>query len=334
MRVSPDGSAVIAGRAAPNASVTLREGDRTIGTATADRRGEFVILPDAPLQPGSRELTLQTRDAAGQAAESEKVVVLSIPERTPAANGRPGGNALAVAIPREGLGPSQILQRAETPPPGAGSGPGSAAQRSAGQNGTHARSPGQTPEAASPAAPSRAEPGRTEQQVAAATPSGRSRQGSAPALGLDTVDYDDKGNVALSGTATPGSKVTVYLDDKPVGEATAAPSGRWELSPGAGVGPGQYTLRADETTPDGTVTNRVRLPFTHAEIRPESFGGGRVVVQPGNSLWRIARRTYGEGLRYTVIYEANRERIRDPDLIYPGQVFSLPEAAAPPASPR
>ena len=52
---------------------------------------------------------------------------------------------------------------------------------------------------------------------------------------------------------------------------------------------------------------------------------GRVVVQPGNSLWRIARRTLGEGMAFSVIYDANKNQIRDPDLIYPGQVFVLPE---------
>jgi nucleoid-associated protein YgaU len=48
-------------------------------------------------------------------------------------------------------------------------------------------------------------------------------------------------------------------------------------------------------------------------------------VQPGNSLWRIARRTYGQGTRYTVIYEANRQQIRNPDMIFPGQIFTLPK---------
>ena len=52
--------------------------------------------------------------------------------------------------------------------------------------------------------------------------------------------------------------------------------------------------------------------------------GDVVLVQPGNSLWRLARRTYGSGLRYTDIYDANRDQIRDPNLIYPGQVFVLP----------
>jgi nucleoid-associated protein YgaU len=49
-----------------------------------------------------------------------------------------------------------------------------------------------------------------------------------------------------------------------------------------------------------------------------------ITVQPGYSLWKIARDTYGEGVLYVQVYEANRERIRDPDLIYPGQVFLLP----------
>jgi nucleoid-associated protein YgaU len=48
------------------------------------------------------------------------------------------------------------------------------------------------------------------------------------------------------------------------------------------------------------------------------------IVSRGDNLWRISQRVYGKGLRYTVIYGANQEQIRNPDLIYPGQVFVLP----------
>jgi nucleoid-associated protein YgaU len=51
-----------------------------------------------------------------------------------------------------------------------------------------------------------------------------------------------------------------------------------------------------------------------------------VVIQPGDNLWRIARGTYGRGVQYVVIYRANQDRIRDPNLIYPGQIFTLPTA--------
>ena len=66
------------------------------------------------------------------------------------------------------------------------------------------------------------------------------------------------------------------------------------------------------------------MPFKKAIPAADVSVGDVVMVQPGNSLWRLARRTYGSGLRYTDIYDANRDQIRDPNLIYPGQVFVLP----------
>lgn len=52
-----------------------------------------------------------------------------------------------------------------------------------------------------------------------------------------------------------------------------------------------------------------------------------VTVQPGFTLWRIARENFGEGIMYVQVFEANRDKIRDPDLIYPGQVFTIPAPA-------
>lgn len=59
------------------------------------------------------------------------------------------------------------------------------------------------------------------------------------------------------------------------------------------------------------------------------------LVSRGDSLWRISRRVYGAGIRYTVIFDANQEQIRDPNLIFPGQIFVLPgEAAVAEDAPR
>ena len=74
----------------------------------------------------------------------------------------------------------------------------------------------------------------------------------------------------------------------------------------------------------GMVLARVSLPFSRAEPLTDMAPGTFVIVQPGNSLWRLARRTYGSGFQYAVIFEANRDQIKDPDLIYPGQVFTMP----------
>lgn len=143
------------------------------------------------------------------------------------------------------------------------------------------------------------------------------------ALAVASVDYDKMGAVILSGHAEAGARLRVYLDNKPVGSAEAGKDGRWTLHV-TDVRPGVYTLRVDELSRGGKVARRVELPFERAAPADIQFAQGQVIVQPGNSLWRIARYVYGEGLRYTVIYEANKGQIRDPDLIYPGQIFAVP----------
>ena len=145
-------------------------------------------------------------------------------------------------------------------------------------------------------------------------------------LALEAVDYDKAGGVVFSGRALPGSGVRVLANGKLLGQTRANAQGRWVLQGIAPLAPGVYNLQIDQVGPDGHVTAIIALPFERAT--PQSIADappGSVIVQPGNSLWRIARRLYGSGWQYTVIYRANAGKIRDPDLIYPGQVFSIPD---------
>lgn len=144
-------------------------------------------------------------------------------------------------------------------------------------------------------------------------------------LTIDTIDYDSAGNVVIGGGAPEGATVQVYLDDKLVGRATADASGIWSVRPEDHIAPGQYRLRADQVDAAGKVLARVEYPFSRAENLTSMAEGTYILVQPGNSLWRIARRLYGSGFAYTEIFQANKERITDPDLIYPGQVFEIPK---------
>jgi len=141
---------------------------------------------------------------------------------------------------------------------------------------------------------------------------------------VDAVDYDAAGNLIISGTTQPDSTVHVYLDNQFIGRAQSDADGAWTLKPDAAVKPGLYTLRADRVDGAGKVVGRAEFPFSRATDTTNLQPGAFVVVQPGNSLWRLARRTYGRGVRFTLIYEANSDKIKDPNLIYPGQVFTLP----------
>jgi nucleoid-associated protein YgaU len=149
----------------------------------------------------------------------------------------------------------------------------------------------------------------------------------AGALTLDAVQYDELGNLVLAGKARLGTQVQVFVDDRPVGIAAADAGGLWQMTPGNAVTIGRHQLRLEQVDPAGALVARMDLPFLRAapdEIR--ALAPGEVIVQPGSTLWQIARGAYGRGTLYTVIYLANADQITNPDLIYPGQIFTLPPA--------
>lgn len=153
---------------------------------------------------------------------------------------------------------------------------------------------------------------------------------------LDTISYSDSGEVQLAGRAGAASNILVYLDNTPAGQFAAAENGNW----GGGleaVEPGVYTLRLDEVNDAGKVLSRMETPFKREApevLQPPVAEGATgkaaplvraVTVQEGDTLWAISQQRYGSGFLYVRVFEANNSAIRDPDLIYPGQVFTLPE---------
>lgn len=166
------------------------------------------------------------------------------------------------------------------------------------------------------------------------TPEGVEVLGTTPPealdnIELDTISYSETGDVQLAGRAqTDADAVRVYVNNRPIADLDVDANGDWS---GAlpEIDTGVYTLRVDELDEEGAVTSRVETPFRREDPAvlaqtDTSASATQVTVQAGASLWAIARDRYGEGLLYVEVFEANRDRIRDPDLIFPGQVFELP----------
>ncbi len=145
-------------------------------------------------------------------------------------------------------------------------------------------------------------------------------------LQLSTLDYDEKGNVTITGQAAAGATVRAYIDDKLAAEGTAGSDKHWRLVPTTPIAPGKHTVRLDRLGSDGKPMARLEMSFERM-LPPAAQGDSakQLSVVRGDNLWNIARAHYGEGWRYTVIFEANKSQIRDPDLIYPGQIFSIPK---------
>ena len=144
---------------------------------------------------------------------------------------------------------------------------------------------------------------------------------------LDAISYDADGHVTFTGRARQSAAVRLYLDGALTLETRAADDSSWRATAGSAIAPGVYTLRVDQLDETGAVTSRIETPFLREQIVEGDLGAKQLTVQTGNNLWKLAEGIYGAGTRYTLIYQANRDSIRDPDLIYPGQIFRLPDAA-------
>ena len=264
VRVDDDGNVVVAGRASPGCKIMVRDGGKVVGTAVADRRGDWVLIPDNPLSAGDRALSLQAKCGEADPIESDRVVILAVPKD------RKG--ALAVEVGKDKVAPAKILQ-----------------------------------------APNKNDPDNK-------------KPSNASDVSVSAVDYDDKGEIALSGVSKPDSTVNVYIDNKLIGSTKTDKESKWSITPEQKVEPGRYTLRVDQLEKDGKVASQEQLPLVKHDALKNMPSESFVIVQPGNSLWRIARRSYGKGVKYTIIYKANLHQINDPDLIFPGQIFEVPKS--------
>ena len=450
LRVEPDGSAVVAGKAQPGSKLEILSNGKVIAQTTIDGSGDFAAVFDNPLPPGDHELVLRSTDASGKATQSEEVATVSVP------NGKAGELLAMVSKPGEA---SRVLAMPEAAPSALQ--PPQAAQP--GQSATAAATTTPAPAASTPAPSAAAAPLTSTVQVTA-------------------VEFEGS-KIFVAGSAPAASSVRALVDDKEIGKSTTEASGHFVIEGNVDLSVGSHIITVEELNADGTVKVRVRVPFerpqtdqatvamqapsatpsaatttapaenqstasdraafeklrtdvakafgilsnlykdqatpaldqaiagrsavviglkslsefrtaagtepsftafagdiaakarqllTSVEAWPNDVAGigkgiatlasrladlhiiappapapqapagpqtfeqpplaesqNSVIIRRGDTLWQISRRVYGQGVRYTTIYLANEDQIKNPDLIEPGQIFGVPEKALP-----
>ncbi|MCI4661763.1 MAG: LysM peptidoglycan-binding domain-containing protein [Neomegalonema sp.] len=287
VRAQKDGSAVIAGRAQPGVDVTVLRNGKPVEQVRTDARGEFVsILPPAP-SPGLHKLTLRSRDADGNELTSPAPVLLTVADpATEAPNPSSDGlGAQSVPSDNEEARASPVLDLPASPRMAIVTAPVQASAASL--------------------LPPQGETGEEEVSIQALT-------------------YGADGDVLVAGRGIPGQRARVYLDQRPAGETVIGEDGVWELRMAQDIAPSRYTLGVEQVLETGTVHSRASTPFERIAVEDISLDEGTVIIQPGNTLWRIADALYGDGFQFETIYTLNRDQITDPNLIFPGQIFRLP----------
>lgn len=287
LRVEANGEVLIAGQTAPNTVVAVVVDGVEVARATSDGTGGFVAFAGLPPSTQTRALILQADPDGAEVVSDQSYFIAPVAAPEPQA---PSIEA-----------PEQVAE--EAPEPDA------------------------------------------QQQVAPAVIVADAEgvtvvQSASPQVldnvALDSITYDPEGEVLIAGRAAGDGFVKVYLDNKPITTSRIADGGNWRTDLPQ-IDTGVYTLRVDEVDVDGAVVSRIETPFKREE--PEivaavlaeetsdpDFQVAMTTVQPGATLWAIALDRFGDGVRYVEVFEANRDLIKNPDLIYPGQVFRVPTA--------
>ncbi|WP_460449563.1 LysM peptidoglycan-binding domain-containing protein [Alsobacter sp. SYSU BS001988] len=343
VRVEPAGDAVIAGRGVPGAVVELLRNGQVHDRAQVDASGHFAMVPPR-LPPGAQDLTLAVTTPGGKRELSTQSVTVSVPDK-------PTGEVIvALASPDK---PTQILSRTPPASPAPNAPPGALAPGQAASAGGTAAAPSGGPRSrvllstveadetgkffatgqAAPGALVRLYLNDTFLATAKAAPDGkwsftiaRGLEHGAYRVRVDDVDAAADGKV-LSRAEAPfdytarvaslaNSGASAAITPAPV-PAQASDASR----PGDAARPGPASRPGEPAKPGETGGHQVASADGANVVVPEIR---TTLVARGDSLWRISKKTYGSGLRYTVIYDANQQQIRDADLIYPGQMFVIP----------
>jgi nucleoid-associated protein YgaU len=330
------------------AVATLSDQRVTVSVPEKGSKDVFVVL-NAPNAPSK---VIEVPGGIAEAAPGNEIAAL---EQTPAAddkttkkpgaaeagapdvNAPPSGDTQVAGLEASDSAGSQ-QSSAMLPPPGKAAESATPQKPLSGEPapvGTETKIASEPPVADEP--PVAAEPAVPAEPPVAAVPT--------PAVVVAAVEADTAGSVYIAGTATTDETVRVYLDDKPLGDAKPSPSGTWLVQTTRDLPAGNYTVRADQVDAGGAVIARSEVPFVRevdvATLKPAGTAGAgeagatlsgqmpmeTVIIKHGDNLWRIARGTWGKGIRWSTIYQANTDQIRNPHWIYPGQVFIMPKGS-------
>lgn len=331
VRVEKTGEAVIAGRAAPGSDVTVKHNGSVVGTTTAGQDGSFVVVPENALPTGSGALTIEAKakDSTFSMKSEQSVAIIVAPQAEKEA---------LVAVVSPNL-PTKVLQK-----PTDGAGVASTVK-------PVSLDAVDYDDAGNMVFSGRSQPGSVARLYVDNAPVGDAKAGedgnwiyagTAPiAPGVHSLRVD---GLDAAGTVTSRVEVPFFREDlQKVATAEPAPAPVAEPPPAVTPAPVETPAPVAEAPPAETPAPApvaeapapVETPAP-AETEVAAVTPGQppvvvkekqIIIQPGNNLWKISRALLGSGKKYTIIYEANKDLIRDPALIFPGQVFKMPEAA-------
>ena len=297
-RVKPDGAAVFAGTAAPNAKIRIFEGDILLGATIANANGEWVIVLEKSLAAGQHLISVAMERSDGTAKMADRSLAVEIYQDTET-------KPLVALLPETATEVPVLIQ-----------------------------SPDDVDTAKSAAAASEAIVADAAKADAAMPETTRATlvkpqaKSQIAALASSAIVWRDASRILISGTSRGGVRVTVNDVKGQFGEALVLADGAWQVAGSLDMDIAVNQLRFALFDDADQVIARYDLPVKARDLAKGQDGSPLVVVNKGDMLWRIAYQQLGEGVKYVDIVRRNKKDITDPDLIYPKQIFAVPQSSA------
>ena len=302
-RVKPDGAAVFAGTAAANAKIRIFEGDILLGETVANANGEWVIVLEKSLAAGQHLISVAMERSDGTTEMADRSLAVEIYQDTET-------KPLVALLPETATEVPVLIQSpddADKSKPAATASEAIVADATGADAAAAKAAMGDTTEAA-PTKP------QAKSQIAALAPS--------------AIIWRDASRILISGTSRGGVRVTVNDEKGQFGEALVLADGAWQVAGSLDMDIAVNHLRFALFDEANHIIARYDLPVKARDLAKGQDGSPLVVVNKGDMLWRIAYHQLGEGVKYVDIVRRNQQDIADPDLIYPKQIFAVPQSSA------
>lgn len=302
-RVKPDGAAVFAGTAAPNAKIRIFEGDILLGETITNANGEWVIVLEKSLAAGQHLISVAMERSDGTTEMADRSLAVEIYQDTET-------KPLVALLPETATEVPVLIQspddvdKAKPAATASGSIVADAAKADAAM--------------LEKAEPAPAKP-QANNQIAAS---------QIAALAPSAIVWRDASRILISGTSRGGVRVAVNDAKGQFGEALVLADGAWQVAGSLDMDIAVNQLRFALFDDANQIIARYDLPVKARDLAKGQDGSPLVVVNKGDMLWRIAYHQLGEGVKYVDIVRRNQQDIADPDLIYPKQIFAVPQSSA------
>ena len=272
IKVSPDGSFVIAGKGQPNSNINISNKGNLIDSSIVDNDGNWVIVSKENLKTGDNLISIDQVNNSGLVLKHKQLYITKIDERKK-------NQPLLISVPNKNGENISIIQQS------------------------------------------------TEKQKIYKVENDLGIQkkinSNKDIFNVKTIFFDENGFVSIQGEVNFGKSIELYINKK-IMETIKIENSKWQYNSDKTIDYGLHDLLVVLKSDKDEILDKITLPFMRVEMPyndvPENF----ILIKPGDMLWTIAYRLYGDPFKYIQIFEENKDQITNPDLIFPGQIFSIP----------